>query len=473
MSWNTNGCQGSPPHIAVFPGAGMGHLIPILRLASMLASRNCIITVIAVQPTVSAAESAHITAFFATHPHINRLDFHILPSTPSNSPTKTDHFFAQFEAISHSIHLLYPMLSASSPPLSTIFTDFVVAASVSRVADDLCIPYYIVSTTSARFFSLLAYLPHLKLENYYNSTGSSRTIEIPGLTPLPLSSIPPPFFDPSNLFASVAVSNAPSLSKARGVLLNTFDWFETETLTALNNGQVSSNLAPVLPIGPFEPPVLEQGHCLLPWLDEQAAKSVLYISFGSRTTMSKEQMRELGTGLERSGHKFLWVLKGNKVDKEDKEQVQDLLDESFIERTKNKGMLVKGWVNQEEILAHPSIGGFVSHCGWNSVIEAARRGVPVLAWPQHGDQKINAEVVEKAGLGVRVSGWGWGGEGLVKGEEIGEKIRGLMEDDKVRAKANKVGEEAKNCGMVSGSSQKAFHGVIQMLKPKKHLELAN
>lgn len=116
--------------------------------------------------------------------------------------------------------------------------------------------------------------------------------------------------------------------------------------------------------------------------------------------MSKDQIRELGNGLERSGHTFLWVLKNSKVDKDDREDLEELLVHSFHKKTKNKGIIVKGWVSQEQILEHSAIGGFVSHCGWNSVMEAARRGVPMLAWPQHGDQKINAELVEKAGLGL-------------------------------------------------------------------------
>ena len=101
--------------------------------------------------------------------------------------------------------------------------------------------------------------------------------------------------------------------------------------------------------------------------------------------MSKDQIRELGKGLERSRQGFLWVLKASKVDKEEKEDLEELLGNSFIERTEKTGRVVKGWVKQEEIIAHPSIGGFVSHSGWNSVMEAASKGVPMLAWPQHGD----------------------------------------------------------------------------------------
>ncbi|KAK3026215.1 hypothetical protein RJ639_040500 [Escallonia herrerae] len=293
-------------------------------------------------------------------------------------------------------------------------------------------------------------------------------IEIPGLAPLPTSSIPPPFFSPYNPFTTLLASNARSHLKANGVLLNIFDWFDTETIAALNNGEVLSDLPSFYPVGPFEPYELEKGHHhLLTWLDEKAAQSVIYVSFGSRTTMSKDQIRDLGEGLEQSGHRFLWVLKGHKLDKDDTEGVRELVGESFVERTKQQGLVLRGWVEQEEFLAHTSVGGFVSHCGWNSVMEAARRGVPVLAWPQAGDQKINAGVLEKAGLGLWVRDWGKGGERLVKGEEIGDKVIELMGNEKLRAKARKVGEEARKAGMAGGGSDKALMEVIEMLTSKE------
>lgn len=123
-------------------------------------------------------------------------------------------------------------------------------------------------------------------------------------------------------------------------------------------------------------------------------------------------------------------------------------------------------MNQQEILAHPAIGGFVNHCGWNSVMEAASEGVPLLAWPQHGDQRVNAEVVEKAGLGIWEKDWGWGVERLVKGEEIGRKIGELMENEKLRDRARKVGEEARKARGTDGSSDKVLMGVIEAVNQK-------
>ncbi|XP_004306110.1 PREDICTED: hydroquinone glucosyltransferase-like [Fragaria vesca subsp. vesca] len=144
------------------------------------------------------------------------------------------------------------------------------------------------------------------------------------------------------------------------------------------------------------------------------------------------------------------------------------MGESFMERTKNKGIVLKAWVSQQDILEHPAIGGFVNHCGWNSVMEAAREGIPVLAWPQHGDQRVNAEIVEKAGLGIWERKWGWGLEGLASAEEIRNKIVELMEHEKVRSCSKKVGEEARKASGVDGKSEKVVMEIMQSLMQKRN-----
>ncbi|KVI02479.1 UDP-glucuronosyl/UDP-glucosyltransferase [Cynara cardunculus var. scolymus] len=421
MSTATDLRHHQPPHIALFPSAGMGHLTPLLRLASMLASRNCRVTLITAQPPVSTAEASHITAFLAAYPAINRLDFQIVPYTPPNAAAAADPFALQFEAINRSVHLLTPTLSSTSPPISAIFSDIASAAGVCQVADDLRIPIYIVSTTSARFTALLPHIPSL-IAPGSSITMAETSVRISGLTPFEISTLPPPFFIPNHVFTNTLVSNSLAMKKAKGILSNSFHAFEPETISAVNGGNFIPDFPPFLPIGPLEPHKLELGDRQpLPWLDQQPPESVVYVSFGSRTAMSRAQIRELRDGLELIGRNFLWVLKSRIVDKEDTEDIEELLGNSFVQRTKSKGMVVKGWVNQEEILSHPAIGCFVSHCGWNSVMEAAARGIPVVAWPQLGDQMVNAGVVETAGLGIWEKGWGWLGVKLVKGEEIAER----------------------------------------------------
>ncbi|XVF60623.1 hypothetical protein PTKIN_Ptkin08bG0063000 [Pterospermum kingtungense] len=448
-----------PPHIGLFPSAGMGHLTPFLRLASMLLSHNCMVTLITTKSTVSVTESTYISSFLSKHPEVKHIEFQVPPMKPSNNTTD-DPFFIQFEATSRSAHLIHPFIASLSPPLSAIFSDFVVASGVNK---DIGIPNYVVSTTSLKFLSLMAYLPNLTSDAAKLTEATE--IEIPGLTPLSISSIPPPFFNPDHVFTATLVSNARALPYCKGIIMNTFESFEPETLSVINKKKALSNLPPILPIGPLETYEVnkDQGR-YLPWLNDQPAESVVLVSFGSRTAMSKDQIRELRDGLEKSEYRFLWVLKTKKVDKDEKEDLEDLVGSSFLERTKNEGMVLKEWVNQQDILAHPAIGGFVNHCGWNSVMEAAQRGIPVLAWPQHGDQRVNAEVLEKAGLGIWDKTWGWGGQRLVKEDEIKKKISELM---KLKSRAKKVGEEARKAIGYGGSSSIIIKTIIESLSQNK------
>nr|QLF98862.1 2-hydroxyflavanone C-arabinosyltransferase [Scutellaria baicalensis] len=451
---------GQRPHVAVFPCAGMGHLLPYLRLAAMLHSRGCAVSVISAHPTISDAESRSLSSFFSLYPQIRSLEIQLLPLKRNPRFTNDDPFFIQRESIGNSIHLLRPLLASLSPPLSAIFVDFPVLTEFSPIAADFSLPTYTLIVTSARFFSLMAHLPRL-LEQEDDISKKSEVC-VPHLDPIQVSSIPPQMLDRRHFFVETITSNVASLSYLKGVLINTFTWLEPEAVEALKRNGVDH----ILPIGPLEAIKAEESDMDLPWLEEQAPKSVLFISFGSRGAHTKEQLREFAAALEKSGWRFLWVLKSGKVDREDKEETEDILGSSFLERTKNRGVVIKGWADQERILAHSAIGGFVSHCGWNSVVEAAKLGVPVLAWPPHGDQRVNAEVVEKVELGLWVRGWGWAGERLIGRDEIAEKLIELRNDERLRERVKEVREKAREERESGGISETLIRDLIHSLKIK-------
>lgn len=482
------------PHIAICPSAGIGHLVPFLRLASMLSSSECKVTLVTIQPTLSIAETNQISTFLSSHPHVNSLDIPLqcqppLISTNANNASTTtskgsgpDPFMLRYDAVSRSAHLLTHHLSTLSPPPSAVFSDIMLVSGFNQALADLGIPNYVLITTSTRFFSLTTYLllegatqdgtmPKLELNNSIDEE-----VEIPpGLATVPKSSIPPPFFNPNHIFTKMLASNSLALYKVNGIVFNSFNSFEFETISALQERKVLSNLPPIFPIGPLKPFVNEkQGvYPYTKWLDEQPDKSVLYISFGSRTAMNQEQIQELGVGLEKSGVRFLWVIKTTTVDKDEKvDSVDELLGEGFLDRTKERGLVVKEWVDQEVILDHPAVGGFVTQCGWNSVMEAAQRGMPVLAWPQHGDQKVNAWVIQKAGLGVWEKEWGWVGQKLVKAEVIADKIKEVMNSEELRRTASKVGEEAGKTWDANngGSSNRMLNNLISSIESGTNLK---
>ncbi|WRX15741.1 UDP-glucuronosyl/UDP-glucosyltransferase - like 10 [Theobroma cacao] len=134
------------------------------------------------------------------------------------------------------------------------------------------------------------------------------------------------------------------------------------------------------------------------WLDAHPPGSVLYVSFGSHNTILASQMKELAMGLEASGVAFIWVIRpplGFNVTEEPK--ADEWLPDGFEERIKksNQGILVRQWAPQAEILSHKSTGAFLSHCGWNSVLESLCHGVPIIGWPLAGEQFFNSQLLEK------------------------------------------------------------------------------
>lgn len=142
--------------------------------------------------------------------------------------------------------------------------------------------------------------------------------------------------------------------------------------------------APVPPVYPVGP-VLNMGPNLdshkgaievLRWLDDQPRSSVVFLCFGSQGSLGEDQIHELAVGLERSGQRFLWSLRSPKARfPSEYESYGDVLPEGFLDRTGGLGKVV-GWTPQLEVPSHPAVRGFVSHCGWNSVLESL--------WSRHG-----------------------------------------------------------------------------------------
>ncbi|GMN41957.1 hypothetical protein TIFTF001_011172 [Ficus carica] len=483
MSFSSDSSQ--VPHVALFPSAGMGHLTPLLRFAALLLRRHhCRLTLITANPTVSLAESRLISRFLSSFPAVSHVQFDLLPLDSSTVATD-DPFWLQFEATRRSLaDLVAPLLSSLSPPLSALVLDISLITPVGSIADSLSLPCYVLYISTARMLSLFTYFPKILASGF-----SDASLKIPGLvSPIARSSLPSMMFNPTSLFANIFLTDAPKLRRLHGVLINTFDGFEADSeLEALvTEGKVADGgpyFPPLFSVGPFPPCKFEfepdpesnpsAASAVSKWLDEQPEGSVVYVSFGSRTALPREQMREVGKGLILSGHKFLWVVKDKKVDKEEEEgNIDEVVGKELMEKLKEKGLVVKKWVDQGEILGHKAVGGFVSHCGPNSLVESAWHGVKILAWPQHGDQRVAAEVVRECGLGMWVESWGWlGGDhdptAAVKGEEIGERIREMMGSEKLSLKAASIREKARKADEVGGSRDKVFERLVHEWKNKK------
>jgi hypothetical protein len=136
------------------------------------------------------------------------------------------------------------------------------------------------------------------------------------------------------------------------------------------------------------------------WLNSKKPGSVIYACLGSLCRLIPAQLIELGLGLEASNQPFIWVIKTGERHLELEEW---LVKERFEERIKGRGLLIKGWAPQVLILSHPAVGGFITHCGWNSTLESVCSGVPMITWPLFAEQFFNEKlVVEVLRIGIKV-----------------------------------------------------------------------
>lgn len=452
------------PSIVLLPSAGMGHLAPFGRLAAALSSAHaCDVSLVTFLPTVSSAEAAHLHSLFAALPAVRRVDLRLPPRDDISDLTGADPFYAHYEATRRAAPLLLPPLLAGADAL---VADISLASVAIPLARELRLPCYVFFTASATMFSFYAYFP-----TYVDAGGGAGDADVPGVGRIPRSSFPQALNDRGNLFTQQFLANGRSLPAADGLLVNTFDALEQEAVTALRSGTVVPGFPPVLTVGPLspvsflatrEPSAKGAPTDYTAWLDAQPERSVVYVSFGSRKALAPEQLGELAGGLEASGCRFLWVVKGAVVDRDDGANLSDFLGDGFLERVQGRALVTKAWVEQGQVLKHPAVGMFLSHCGWNSVTEAVASGVPVLAWPRFADQRVNAGVVARAGAGVWVERWTWEGEeGVVNAEEIAETVRSVMADETLRKTAAVVRDVAARAVAGGGTSYRSLDELVR------------
>lgn len=164
----------------------------------------------------------------------------------------------------------------------------------------------------------------------------------------------------------------------------------------------------------------------------------MFVAFGTECYLSKEEIHEIAQGLELSKVNFIWVIRfpqGETI------SIQDVLPEGFLERIKERGMLMEGWAPQASILQHTSIGGFVSHCGWSSITESTKFGVPIIGLPMQVDQPWNARLMEHIGMGIEAER---DENGKLQSEEIAKTIRKVVVEESgeaVRKKTKQLSEK--------------------------------
>ncbi|XP_065625234.1 UDP-glycosyltransferase 88A1 [Quercus suber] len=352
-----------------------------------------------------------------------------------------------------------------------------VASAPARSED----PAWAHALVTLDIHTILALLAHklTKQSLYHLNT----LLNIPGLPPLlPSSDLAKLLVDRNDKAYECFLDGTISLVKSAGIIVNTFESLEPKAIQAVSNGLcVPDGPTPrVYYIGPLIATYNvrsdhNEGEAMpecLTWLDSQTSQSVVFLCFGSLGLFSIEQLNEMALGLERSGQRFLWVVRNPPSKKhslavtvQPDPDLDSLLPKGFLDRTKERGLVVKSWAPQLAVLNHDSVGGFVTHCGWNSVLEAVCAGVPMVAWPLYAEQRFNRVVLVedvKIALSMEESE-----DGFVSATEVEKRVRELMDSESgnlIRERTVAMKDGAKAALSEGGSSHVALTKLVQSWK---------
>ncbi|XP_023553808.1 scopoletin glucosyltransferase-like [Cucurbita pepo subsp. pepo] len=471
-------------HMFLFPFMERGHMIPMVDMAKLLASRGVKVTVITTTlNSIAISNSIHTSKSpSASNIHLLNLEF---PSAEVGMPEG----FEKGDSIVSPA--MFPKFISASNLLQTPFEEAVMEHHphciiadifftwVNDVATKFGIPKLNFHGTC--FFSFCA-MELLRIHKPYNqvSTDTEPFVipHLPGEITYTKSKIPVFIRDDvKNDITEFFKRAQESDSTSYGVVVNSFYELEAEYADCYRNvlGRKAWHIGPLSLCNQEIEEKTQRGkesaideHQCLKWLDSKKPNSVVYACFGSMTKFSSDQLREIANGLEASGKDFIWVVP--KLDGEDKEENQNWLPEGFEQRMEGKGLIIRGWAPQVLILDHPAMGGFVTHCGWNSTLEGVAAGVPMVTWPVAGEQFSNEKLVTdvlKIGVGVGVQNWVRSLGDLIKCEAVEKAIRRVMEGEEaeeMRNRAKELGEMAKRAVAENGSSYSDLDALIKEMK---------
>ncbi|WOH05676.1 hypothetical protein DCAR_0625096 [Daucus carota subsp. sativus] len=371
--------------------------------------------------------------------------------------------------------------ASTSPRLGGFVVDTQCTSSIVDLADEFGAPTYAFFTSGAAFLGLTLLFQTLQDEVLKEDITSNylkkSELSAPCIAkPVPTSVLPVTLMD-TQTWNTRFLHYARGYKKAKGIIVNTFNDLESFAMSSLSDqGSTCYGSKPnVYPVGPIINKIMQYGsEDITKWLDKQPPTSVVFLCFGSMGSTQGEQVHEIADGLERSGSRFLWVLRrppapGVTVDfPADYTNYEDVLPKGFLDRTKETGKVV-GWVPQLAVLSHRAVGGFVSHCGWNSILESLWCGVPIGTWPLYAEQKLNAfQLVHDLGLSVEITPIinnpkleDKANDKVVRAEQIEKGIKNLMSDGEVRKKVAEMKEACHKALKNGGSAKVSLGNLIQ------------
>ncbi|KAJ4840481.1 hypothetical protein Tsubulata_000398, partial [Turnera subulata] len=401
-------------HMVAMPYPGRGHILPMMNLCKTL---------------VSGTESILITfvlteewfGFIGSDPKPDRIRFRTIPNVVPSELVRAKNMEEFVKAILTRMEA--PFEELDQPP-TVIMAD-----------------------------TFLSWVPGF---------GNRRNIPVTSFWPMPATVFSmfhhlDLFRQRGHIFPDLLERGSERVRKVQYILFPSIYELEPHTIDALR----AEFTVPVYPIGPaISSMELEDDSCgnntktdidYVRWLDCQPSKSVLYITMGSFLSFSIEQIDEIAAGLRESGVRYLWVARG---------------EASRLKESAGGRGLVLQWCDQLRVLAHPSIGGFWTHCGWNSIKEGIFAGIPFLTFPIGADQPTNSKlIVEDWMIGWRVQEE-YKEPNLVTRREIAELMGKFMdlENNEGREMRRRVKELQKVCRQAiakDGSSETCIKSFLK------------
>ncbi|XP_047944668.1 zeatin O-glucosyltransferase-like [Salvia hispanica] len=451
-----------PLTVLMVPLAAQGHLNQLLHLSRLMAARDI--------PVHYVAGEAHIrqarTRLHGWDP--SSIHFHHLPTPPFTNPPPNPNSPTKFPA-----HLI-PSLVSSMHLRQPVFELAQRLAPTTRrlaVLYDSSLPYVVqdvptLPNAAAYCFHSIAAFSVYSFHWEYTGKTTKLKNEASFIEQVPSvdGCFPPEFVEVMQF-----QHNLPKISS--GDIYNTSRVIEAAYLDLLAN-EKSTGTGNIWAVGPFNPVSVseteskqfEEREACLKWLDTQSLNSVILVSFGSTCSLSDDQISEIAEGLEKSGQRFIWVIRdadrGN-IFQGDVRRAP--LPEMYEERVRERGLILRDWAPQLEILGHRATGGFMTHCGWNSCIESISMGVPVAAWPMHSDQPRNAVLMTKVlGIGVEAAEWAHR-DRVVPAAAVESAVRRLMASEEgveIRKRAEELGDAVRKSMLQGGVSVKEMDSFI-------------
>ncbi|KAH7689854.1 UDP-glucuronosyl/UDP-glucosyltransferase protein [Dioscorea alata] len=392
----------APLHVLLFPFLAPSHMAAMLDMARLFSDHGAKVSV------VTTPGNAHLF-----HHSPSSISVHLLPfpSSTFNLPAGCENIATLPSSLTANFYsAVFSLREPLSHLLSSLHPDAIISDVVNywtaSIAGDHHIPHVLFLSSSVFAHCVVN---DLAVHRPYDSiSDQSLPFSIPGFphsVHLTRSQLPDVFH-----YSPVLDWMRDAECSSHAIILNSFFALEPEYVEHYYKlGLLRRNLFLPGPVAIAGEPV-KKGKKVEPcleWLDEKEEDgSVVYVAFGTMGRMIEEQIKELALGLEISGERFVWALGSG--------EVEEWIPEGFERRVEGRGLVLRGWAPQTEILNHPAVGGFMSHCGWNSVLEAVTAGVPVITWPIHSEQFVNEKMLVEV---VKVGIPAWDGFKSVKEEE--------------------------------------------------------